>query len=185
MQLNKKHIFLGFILVVVAQLFVPAKMIYDQERIIALGKEFKFKTRPIDPNDPFRGKYITLRFDIETHYSYKASEFKKGDDVYVLLRTDEFGMAAISDISKVKPGIELDYVVAQVNSVFDQRITINYPFNRYYMEESKAQKAEDLYREASRDSSQSTYAIILVRKGNASINDVVLNGESIKEIDFD
>ena len=45
-----------FILVALVQLFVPAKMILDREDILDMGKEYKFKTEPIDPNDPFRGK---------------------------------------------------------------------------------------------------------------------------------
>jgi uncharacterized membrane-anchored protein len=49
-------------LVVIAQLYVPLQMMFNQEDIMKTGTEFKFQTAPIDPYDPFRGKYITLFF---------------------------------------------------------------------------------------------------------------------------
>lgn len=52
---NKKTLLSVFILVAIVQLYVPAKMILDREDILDTGKEYKFKTEPIDPNDPFRG----------------------------------------------------------------------------------------------------------------------------------
>ena len=45
-----------FVLMVVAQIFVPARMIWKQERMLAKGTEFKFLTRTVDPSDPFRGQ---------------------------------------------------------------------------------------------------------------------------------
>ena len=59
---NKNIIIILFLLVALAQLFVPAQMIYNQEDILDTGKLVKFQCEPIDPNDPFRGKYITLNF---------------------------------------------------------------------------------------------------------------------------
>ena len=53
-MLSKKIIFPLFILVALAQLFVPAKMILDREDVLSTGTAFNFKTRPIDPTDPFR-----------------------------------------------------------------------------------------------------------------------------------
>ncbi|MBA4241981.1 MAG: GDYXXLXY protein, partial [Sphingobacteriaceae bacterium] len=50
---NKKLLLVTFCVVALIQLYVPAKMIFDSEDILTTGKEFKFKTEPIDPNDPF------------------------------------------------------------------------------------------------------------------------------------
>ena len=36
------------------QWFVPLNMIMQQETVLKEGTPFKFKTQPIDPNDPFR-----------------------------------------------------------------------------------------------------------------------------------
>ena len=52
------YIFILFIIVVCAQLFVPSQMIFQQEDVLKTGTAFKFKTQPVDPSDPFKGKYI-------------------------------------------------------------------------------------------------------------------------------
>ncbi|MBD3630845.1 GDYXXLXY domain-containing protein [Cyclobacterium sp.] len=57
---NKKIVLPVFVLIALLQLYLPAKMILDREDILHKGKEYKFKTQPIDPNDPFRGKFIAL-----------------------------------------------------------------------------------------------------------------------------
>ena len=59
---TKKIIFPAFILLVLVQLFVPANMILEQEDILKNGTPYKFKTAPIDPYDPFRGKYVWLGY---------------------------------------------------------------------------------------------------------------------------
>jgi uncharacterized membrane-anchored protein len=59
---RKKILILAFALMVVAQFYVPISMITESEDILSEGTPYKFRTAPIDPNDPFRGKYITLSF---------------------------------------------------------------------------------------------------------------------------
>ena len=75
--MNFQHllILLGvFVLVALMQLFVPANMIWSREKVLNEGKIYKFKTAPIDPNDPFRGKYISLNFE------QNAIEVNNADD---------------------------------------------------------------------------------------------------------
>ena len=67
------HIFLIFLAVVLVQLVVPAKMIFDKEVILKTGTIYKFKTQPIDPSDPFRGKYVTLNYELNTAESMDST----------------------------------------------------------------------------------------------------------------
>ncbi len=60
---TKKLLLVAFILVALAQLYVPTKMILNRENVLANGTDFKFRTAPIDPNDPFRGKYVNLQYE--------------------------------------------------------------------------------------------------------------------------
>jgi uncharacterized membrane-anchored protein len=46
---NRKIVLTAFILLVLAQLYVPARMIFNRELIITKGKEFKFRAAPVDP----------------------------------------------------------------------------------------------------------------------------------------
>ena len=50
------------------------------------------------------------------------------------------------------------------------------------MEESKAYKAERIYRDGLRDSTKQTYALVSVKKGNAVLRDVLIDDVSIKDI---
>ena len=59
---------------------------------------------------------------------------------------------------------------------------IEYPFDRFYMEETKAQAAEDMYRESIIDSTQVAYALVNIRNGEAVIRDVLINGTSVSDL---
>jgi hypothetical protein len=49
------------------------------------------------------------------------------------------------------------------------------------MEESKAQTAEDLYRESASSEEIETYAIVMVKDGKSVLKDVMLGSLPIKE----
>lgn len=182
---NKKLLLITFCVVALIQLYVPAKMIFDSEDILTTGKEFKFKTEPIDPNDPFRGKYITLRFEENHMEQLTDTNWVANQDIYVELIHDVDGYAKIKTISKTEPSNTEDYVKSKVNyySQFNEKVVyIDYPFERYYMEETKAPDAEIAYRESARDTSQNTYALVSIKKGQAVLKDVFINETSIKTI---
>ena len=186
---HKKLLVLVFILVALIQIYVPAKMVYDSEVVLDEGTAFKFKTAPVDPNDPFRGKYITLQFDIDEYEVDHSDDWERGEDIYVSLTTDRDGYAKISNVTKTTPYGDIDYVKAQVRYAYARRYSpdtthmlyINYSFNRFYMEESKAYDAEVAYRESRRDTSQTVYAIIHVKEGEPIIKDVMIDEMPIRE----
>src|SRR6185503_880784 len=99
----KTIIFPAFILMVLVQLYVPVKMIFSNESLLEGGREFKFRTAPIDPNDPFRGKYITLSFKENSARVENAKDWNNGDQIFVSLTQDEEGFAKILEVSKEKP----------------------------------------------------------------------------------
>lgn len=181
----KKTIWVFFVLMVLAQLYVPASMIWTSEDVLASGKAFKFKTAPIDPNDPFRGKYITLRYDIDRIEIPETHDWIEGEPLFVSLDEDPEGFAKIAAISKEKPGVTIDFVSAKVDFITSYEKTeliIEYPFERFYMEESKAYDAELTYRDSQRDSTQTTYALVHIKDGNAVLKDVLIDGIPIREL---
>ena len=159
-------------------------MIWDKEVVLEKGKEFKFKTAPVDPNDPFRGKYITLSFENTTVKVANENNWLYGESVYSELVTNEEGFAKIKSISKERPNT-LDYVlteIAYVSSNGSNEIRVLYPFDRFYMEESKAPEAETVYRKVQRDTTKITYALVSVKEGESVLKDVFINDVSIAEI---
>jgi uncharacterized membrane-anchored protein len=181
----KKILLPLFALMCLAQWYIPGKMIYDQEVVLLEGTLYKFKTEPIDPTDPFRGSYITLNFEANTVEVNDEKEWNRGEPVFVTLRNDSAGYAQIESISKTIPEGR-DYIQAKVDYVsrydpFTVRLAL--PFERFYLEESKAPEAERLYWEAQQnDSSQVAYAVVSIQNGNAALKDVMINNRSIVDI---
>lgn len=174
-----------FIMLSLAQLYLPIKMIVDQEAVVSKGKTFRFKVAPLDPNDPFRGKYITLRYEANSVKVKNVNEWMRNARVYVVLKTDPQGYAVISSLLAQRPENQVDYVEARIgmfNGEDKSTVHIEYPFGRFYMEETKAVEAEKLFLETLRSPKSNAYAQVYVREGNALIGDVVINGKSVKEI---
>ena len=175
----------AFVLMVLVQLYVPARMIFQKEHVIMDGKEFRFRTAPIDPNDPFRGKYITLSFNATEVKVQDSVDWYTGDPVFVYLTTDSAGYAIIQSLTKDQPFELDDYVNATVDYVIADTVStvfISYPFDRFYMEESKAPAAEQIYNEAAVDTNQVAYAVVMIKSGEAVVRDVMIDGVSILDL---
>ena len=182
---SKKLLLIAFILVVLVQWCIPAKMIWEKETILDTGIEFKFKTAPVDPNDPFRGKYITLSYDENTITVSDGQDWVTGESIYVTLTNDTAGFAKIASVSKTKPTDNESFITAKVRYATgngSNKLIIDYPFDRYYMEESKAYDAELTYRMSQQDTSKITYALVSIRNGKAVLKDILIDGTSIREI---
>lgn len=164
-----------------AQWFFPLRTIAVYEDALATGSVFRMKTQPIDPNDPFRGKYITLSFEASTFRGERAQQWEYGSRVYVALETGDDGFAKIAAVT-AEPPLEGDFVEAEVWYSEEDALQVAYPFSRFYMEETKAPAAEELYAEMSRDTTQITYALVRVKNGVAAVEDVLINEVSIREI---
>ena len=182
---RKKIVWVLFVLVAFAQQYVPAKMILDREEVLSTGTEYKFETAPIDPSDPFRGKYITLRYAENTIQVKDDKNWTIGEPIYVSLEKDGNGFAKITAVTKERPNDGKDFFKAEVSYITgngSNNLIIDYPFDRYYMEESKAYEAELSHRRAQQDTSQVTYALVNIKNGNAVLKDVLINGIPIREI---
>ena len=180
-------IFLGILFLV--QLAVPFSMIRDRENTLRNGELFKFKTRPIDPADPFQGRYVWLGYedDYILWPEGQKTDLKYKESVYVILETDSEGFANLTDWNRTRPteghylktrymGIRSDW-----DRAIDQRIhkglRFDLPFDRFYMEETKAPRAEDLARDATRTTN--CWAEVRVLEGTAVLEDVMVAGRSI------
>jgi uncharacterized membrane-anchored protein len=186
------YFFLAFGLMVLFQLGMPLRTAYRYEVALRKGVAFKFKTEPIDPNDPFRGKYVSLRFSpLEGQLPPKrlkelATSLVPQQTVYATVEPDSNGYARITDIYPAVPSGDTPYFPVQVNylSPWDTTsimVSLRYPFERFYLEEHRAPAAEDRYLDALRDSTQDVYALVRIRAGIAVLEDVVINGVSITE----
>lgn len=187
-MINRKQVLFFFILVALAQLYVPAKMIFDREDVLETGTEYKFKTAPIDPSDPFRGKYITLNYVNNSINVKDDGSWVDGETVYVTFFADDNGFADIDNISKEKPSNTQNFLKTKSRLIYPNemdpyvKLVIDYPFDRFYMGEFKANDAEKAYSRSLQDTTRVTYALVVIKNGDAVLKDVLIDGISIEEI---
>lgn len=183
----KKLILPAFALMVLAQWIVPVKMIFDSEAVLTTGMVYKFRTEPIDPSDPFRGKYVTLRFNAQQVVTDTLPEYRPGDEVYASLAEDSSGYTIITNIYPERPSLLDDRILKTTVSYAyrygeTQTVTLKLSFDRFYVEESKASDAERVYWEAQRDSVQVAYALVRIQNGQGIIENVMINDRPLLEI---
>ena len=182
----KNIILPAFILLVFVQWFIPAQMIWQKDKVRTKGYLHRFQTAPVDPSDPFVGKYVALNFKETSKKIGHSNDIDIRSEVYVTFSTDSNGYAHIKDISRTIPSHTKDYLKTAINYFTTEgdsdRIHIDYPFNRFYMEENKAPQAEQAYNIRNADTSNKTYALVSIFEGDAVIKDIFINDSSLSQI---
>ena len=164
-----------FLLVASAQIAVPASMILKRENTLRHGQVWKFKTAPVDPVDIFRGRYVSLAFDIGQEGVWHP--FTYGERFYLVLKEDTEGFAQIDRVSKDQP---------EGNNVIEAKaggslVAINLPFNQYWVTERDARAADAAYRLESRRDKKNAYVAVRVLNGDAAIEQLYLDGLPLSE----
>jgi uncharacterized membrane-anchored protein len=181
----KRIYLIVFILLAVAQWIVPLNMLGEREDVLARGKTFRFRAAPADPEDPLRGRFISLNFEENSFPVNNIDKFSGFEKVYVILRTDDSGFAKITNVHTTRPSPNLDYVEASISGTITSSgnrhgVMIRYPFEEYYMEEFKAPKAEILYRDSLNRTN--SYAEVNIYQGTAVLKGFYINGKRIEEV---
>lgn len=164
----------AFFIMCLVQLYVPVSMILNREEVLADGNLYKFHCRPVDPNDPFRGKFVVLGFE-EDNFDI-VSKWEKGNILYAILERDENGFAKIVNVMEDIPEKE-DYIEVKVSYNSGNNLRFELPFNRYYIEESKAKAAEDIFRSRP----DVAVAFVYVNQGTAVLKKVMIGNRTIEE----
>jgi len=188
-MIPKKIALIGFAFLCLIQLYIAGGMVRQNEGIIRTGEVIKLRTAPLDPNDPFRGKYITLDFPDISIKAADASAWKYDEIGYVIFVEDTAGFHIPDHISKVVPTESDLYLAVRIKSIInspnEQLLYFEYPFDRFYLEETKAPQAEQKYREALSDASIRTYAKIFVQDGKGVIDNVYIGELMIGDLTID
>ncbi len=179
--MNKSKLTFAFFTVLsVFQLAVPFWMIFNREMTLRDGKQFRFRTAPVDPYDAFRGRYVALQFERNSAPVPADEKLAMNQKVYAELAEDENGFARIVKVTTNEPSSEA-YVQCRINSITDSLIYLQFPFDRYYMDEKLAPAAEAAYREHSRREAQDVYVTVRVKAGNAVLEELYIEGTPIRE----
>ncbi len=90
-----------WIVLALAQLAVPAWMIVGEERVLRDGRQLKLQTRPVDPADFFRGRYVALGFAVEeVPRELVRGQFDPDEACYLELREGAGGFAEVVSLHK-------------------------------------------------------------------------------------
>ena len=164
-----------FVLVALAQLAVPASLVWKREQTLGRGSIWKFRTAPVDPIDAFRGRYVALQFEVETQQIAPPANASSGQTVFVTLKTNADGFAEIDQVSTARPAGD-DFMEAQLLGN-----TVSLPFDKYWVTERDAPAAETAYRALSRRGNQNAYVSVRVFRGDAAIEQLYLDSQPLGE----
>ena len=170
-----------FGIVMAIYLIVPIVMISRYETVLADGNVFRFRAMPVDPYDSFRGRYVVLRFkEAEVPIESCTDSLLAGDDVYVSLFKNDSGFAIVRNVNKTG-SLNDDYFKATVKYVYSDNISLEFPFQRYYMNEELAPLAEKALRNNVWSGSDEVYTDVRIINGTAVIEEIYINGVPLKE----
>lgn len=161
----KKYLSLFLIAAIAVQLFVPSYMIFSKYNTLKNGEQYKFKAYPVDPYDPFRGRYVQFSVnDVSRKYSTEK---------YGIISIDENGFAHIKEFSDEKP-IDKPYIESLSDDFFSM------PVDRYYMEDKLAPAAENLV--AKTIKTDDVYITVRVLGGDVVVEGLFINGVAIEDL---
>ena len=186
-MISKRIKFILYFVLCAVQLSVPVLQILKFEDVLRSGSAYKLRTAPVDPYDAFRGRYVAL------NYKDTKAKIKTGEKIeyeapaYVTLQMDKDGFAQYVELTKVQP-LYGDFLrVADCYMGYGEENALahfNLPFDRFYMEESKAPRAETAYREHVKrrdDVETSAYVVLRVKDGRGVIEDLYIDNMPIRE----
>lgn len=188
-----------------AQLTAAAWSIVRYEITLANGSVYKVKTAPVDPADPFRGRYVAIQTALTLSNPVSpdvaglldsVGEFRPNSarqTAYAVLGSDAEGFARVVAVVPEPPGTG-DYL--EIKSVRLRSIgpaeqgrqpelvrDLVLPFDRYYLAEAAAPAAEQRYREASRrDDDIDAWITVRVRNGVGVIEGLFISGVPIEDV---
>jgi len=156
-------------------------MIIKRESVLKNGEQFKFKTAPVDPYDAFRGRYVALRIAEDNVSVPRGILLSNGQSICAHIAVDEQGFAKLTTVTTGEPQ-GVSYIQAKVRYVSGNKVQLDLPIDRYYMEEKSAPAAERVYREYSRRDKQDAYVLVRVKDGFAVIEALYIGGKRIEDV---
>ena len=144
------------LLVAGLQVLVLAFMAGQREWIARTGQPVTLRTAPIDPNDPMRGAYVRLDYEIsfvppaqcrgEIVNWIKLSDYREMQKlrdrvVYAALKVDPYGISELTSLSDTPPATGF-YLRGRVVSADTGGVRVRYGIEALFMQKDAAQKME-------------------------------------------
>ena len=172
---TKKIIFAVFALVVI---LIPVYLIFQSEAVLTGGHQHKLRLQGRDPFDPFRGKFLRLRFENRVPCE---SGIKEGETGFVLLEKDTSGFSHFSYVQKSRPS-HSDYLEAKVMSVYGGEAEMDFDnLNKFFINEDVATEAEEILGDYAQMAPDKIHLTIRVLDGEARIEDIIVKTKKLMD----
>lgn len=196
---NKKILLALFLFLVAVGVYYPVSKIIRFEFPLSPPAVFRFRATLYDPYDPFRGRYVALSPMAQTVIAGGMKWYKYDEsDVYAVLEEDEEGLAKVVDlVKKPKPGkpairaksavphgrwLNPGSAIEKTEKDIASTYTVNFQFDRFYMNEKLAPKAEAAVNKAVREGGDGCVIVVKVyADGNFAITDLEIGGVPIRD----
>ena len=184
--MNKRWFIVVFVLIAIVHVAAPVTMIVRREIILRTGRAYKFRTRPVDPYDAFRGRYVQLAFEQDRVLWRSHDEWQSGRDMFACVTEDTNGFAVIREVALTPPE-QGDYLKVEAGyqgwGTNETSVYFKLPFDRYYLGETKAPQAEKTYWEHNRRNATNgnTYAVVRIKDGDAALADLYIADKPIRD----
>lgn len=164
---EKEFIKLGIFLTII--ILILGGFIFYLSIPLLSQKSVVLATMPIDPFDPIRGQYITIRYEIGTLPS--VSSAYEGDTIYISLKEDNEGIWRYESASLSKPK-EGDFIKGEITSISGDTMRVKYGIEQYFFERNAKFETRDI-----------TVEVKLANNGRATITRLLKDGKPI-EIEY-
>ena len=179
-----------FAVAAVAQWLLPLSGIWQHERVIARGTTVRIECVAPDPYDPLRGRYLAVRPAgsrvPKPEGMTEGMAERDAVPVWATLVAGEDGLSRIESLS-LEPvsGPTVIRLVAKWphwdGSPRRETVFVEWPFDRFYLNERLAPDADKLVAERFRDGKR-TVAEVRLLDGQAVLTDILLDGVSVREL---
>lgn len=169
-----------FAITALAQWAAPLSQIWTYEGVLNKGTLIRLKCAAPDPYDPLRGRYLAVRPEQTSMALPKSMEINAEQTAYAGITTGPDGLATLSTLSFTQPDGG-DYLRIRVNSSYDEKAYITWPFERFYLNEELAPEADGWFAENIR-TAKGIIAEVRVLNGRAVLADLTLDGKPFREI---
>ncbi len=131
----------GFLALVAFQILVLVGIAGAAELRLRNGREVVLQTTPVDPRDPFRGDYVTLRYEISTIHA-GFDRYEVGDTVFVRLLREGAAWSAAGASPELRTGDE-PTIRGTVSAVRrDTVLEVVYGIEAYFVPEGRGFEIE-------------------------------------------
>jgi hypothetical protein len=182
MTSRKTTTLLLFVVVAVVQLIVVGWAIARHEMVLRNGDLYRFRVVPVDPIDPFRGRYVALRLE-DNEVWVEDLSIRRNQELWAAIAVDSDGFARLSSAAHAQPDdVPALRCRAERSSNGGENITVSGPFERFYMHEKLAPAAETAFRARSVGTPREAHITVRVLDGYGVIEDLFIDGTLVSEL---